>query len=353
MNFEDRSFEAILQEMLTIIPDQIDKSEGSPVYNALAPAAVKMFETYVAMEQILRLVFAQTAEGEWLDLKVAGENITRYQATSSIRHFETFGNGIIERGSRFFVDGIYFTAEERIEIPGIFKAKSEEVGRATAIFNARTILPLENVVGLESIAMIHHHASDVDGVDAESDDDLRARYWEKVRFSPGPGTISDYKRWAREVQGVGEVKVTPLWQGPNTVLVVVLNIDGGEAPPYLIDAVQSYIDPDQQGIGAGVAPTGAKVTVSTASTQSFDITIKGLVFDGDENEIHERIRISFVEFLTQIDMGGLIRIRYLESALIRVDGVVDFDDVRINGGRENIQLQTDQLASLGEVVFDE
>lgn len=353
MNFEDKSFEAILQEMLTSIPDQIDKSEGSPVYNGLAPAAVKLSEAYVAIDQILKLMFVQTTGGEWLDLKVAGENITRYKATPSIRHFETTGTGIIERHSRFFVDGIYFTAQERVAIPGVFRAESEESGRATAIFNPRTILPLENVAGLESITMVHHHELDVDGVDTETDDALRNRFWEKVRYSPGPGTNSDYIRWAKEIQGVGEVKVNSLWQGPNTVLLIILNLEGREAPPYLIEAVQNHIDPDQQGIGAGAAPVGAKVTVSTATTQSFEITIKGLVVHEDAIGTHGSIEKSFREFFGRIDVGGLIRMRAIESALIQTDGVVDFGDVMVDGRRENIQLQTDQLASLGKVIYDE
>ena len=353
MNFESRSFEAILQEMLMSIPDRVDKSEGSPIYNALAPAAVKLFETYVAMEQILKLMFAQTTQGEWLDLKVAEENITRYQATPSIRHFETSGSGMIVQGSRFFVDGIYFVAKEGISVPGVFQAQSEETGRATAIFNPRTILPLETVDGLERITMVHHHDSDIDGVDTETDEALLVRYWEKIRHSPGPGTISDYKRWAREIQGVGEVKVSPLWNGPGTVLLVILNLEGREAPPYLIETVQEYIDPNQQGIGEGVAPIGAKVTVSTAVTQELQITVKELVFQGEVGDVRERVEGNLRSALSRINIGGIVRIREIESILIQTEGVTDFSEVRINGNRANVELLADQLAALDEVIFIE
>ena len=38
--YEEQTFDAIMQRMLERIPDTLDKRESSPVYMALAPAAV-------------------------------------------------------------------------------------------------------------------------------------------------------------------------------------------------------------------------------------------------------------------------------------------------------------------------
>jgi len=197
MLFEDKSFESILEEMLESVPDDMDKREGSIIYNALAPAAGKLFESYISLGQVLVLMFPQTSEGEYLEYITEEESVKRNYATPSIRHFEAIGSsGEVAEGDRFFVDDIYFSAQETIDIPGVFKAESEEVGKSTAIYNPETILPIDDIDGLESIEMTKHE-NDIDGLDDETDEALLQRYWERVENSPGPGNNSDYIRWQR------------------------------------------------------------------------------------------------------------------------------------------------------------
>ena len=38
--YEDQTFDVILQRMLSRVPETMDKRESSPIYAALAPAAV-------------------------------------------------------------------------------------------------------------------------------------------------------------------------------------------------------------------------------------------------------------------------------------------------------------------------
>ena len=45
--YEEQTFDAIMQRMLERIPDTLDKRESSPVYMALAPAAVELASLYV------------------------------------------------------------------------------------------------------------------------------------------------------------------------------------------------------------------------------------------------------------------------------------------------------------------
>lgn len=44
--FEDKTYENILQEMLNRVPDDIDKREGSVIYDALAPTAYSIADLY-------------------------------------------------------------------------------------------------------------------------------------------------------------------------------------------------------------------------------------------------------------------------------------------------------------------
>lgn len=351
--FDDRTYETILDEMLASIPEDIDKREGSVIYNALAPAAAKLFESYIAMQQVLVLMFPQTSEGDYLEMIVEEEGVKKNYATPSIRHFKAEGSsGEISEGDRFFADNIYFVARETISIPGTFKAESEDSGRATAIYNPETILSLDGIDGLENISMVPHD-DDVDGLDDEADDSLLERYWERVRNSPGPGNNADYIRWAKEVPGVGNVLVEPLWDGLGTVRVIILTPDGKRASQMLIDEVQKLIDPGSKGIGEGKAPPGAKVTVATADLMYVDATIPNLSAEQGYSlqQVRNNAKNALSDYLMQINPGGVIRIREAESVIINATGVLDMGDLLIDGKRENIQLDVIQLVALGEVSF--
>ena len=61
------NFETILSRMLAAVPDDIDKREGSIIYDALAPAALMMAEQYYMLTKLADMFFADTATGMWLD----------------------------------------------------------------------------------------------------------------------------------------------------------------------------------------------------------------------------------------------------------------------------------------------
>ena len=71
----------------------------------------------------------------------------------------------------------------------------------------------------------------------------------------------------RGVEGVGAVKVFPLWNGRGTVKVVITGPDLTEAPEALVRKVQEYIDPEP-GMGKGKAPVGATVYSSKCNNKN-------------------------------------------------------------------------------------
>ena len=69
--YEDMTYENILQGMLNRVPDDIDKREGSVIYDALAPAAYFLADQYFQLSNFVDLVFLDTAVGEYLDRAVS------------------------------------------------------------------------------------------------------------------------------------------------------------------------------------------------------------------------------------------------------------------------------------------
>ena len=87
--YEEQTFDAIMQRMLERIPDTLDKRESSPVYMALAPAAVELASLYVAFDCMLAETFGDTASREYLIRLCADRGITPKTATYAVLELET------------------------------------------------------------------------------------------------------------------------------------------------------------------------------------------------------------------------------------------------------------------------
>ena len=64
--FEEMTFETVLERMLDRIDDAYDKRESSPIYAAIAPAALEIVNLYAALGDMMDESFADTASREYL-----------------------------------------------------------------------------------------------------------------------------------------------------------------------------------------------------------------------------------------------------------------------------------------------
>ena len=112
-------YDTILQRMLDRVPIQIDKREGSIIYNALAPAAAELAQMYILLKNNIDLVFADTAVDEYLDRLANQVGITRNEATYAIKKglFYDADNNLmdINIGERFTIEDLVYKAVEIIE----------------------------------------------------------------------------------------------------------------------------------------------------------------------------------------------------------------------------------------------
>lgn len=79
------TYDSILQDALSRIPDTIDKREGSIIRDAISPACYELAIWYAKLAELLDNSFIKTAYGEWLDAKVVEGGLTRRQATYAIK----------------------------------------------------------------------------------------------------------------------------------------------------------------------------------------------------------------------------------------------------------------------------
>ena len=79
--FEEKTFDTILDEMLSMIPDNVDRREGSMIYDALAPCAFRLAEAYAALTELSDALLPTKAKGDYLEALGTLWNVRREPAT--------------------------------------------------------------------------------------------------------------------------------------------------------------------------------------------------------------------------------------------------------------------------------
>ncbi|QRV09736.1 baseplate J/gp47 family protein [Bacillus velezensis] len=344
--FEDQTFEEIMDRMLSRISADIDTREGSVIYNALAPAAAELAKSYIWLDTVLELVFSDTAQGEFLDRRAAEAGIERTVATKAVRAGE-FTSGVkIPVGSRFFVDNLYFqyTADGTLEC--------ETAGEAgNANISGQNLLSLDTIPGLQK-AIVKEIL--IPGREEEDDNNLRERYFTRVRREAVSANKEHYKQWAEEVDGVGKAKVFPLWKGDGTVKIVVTDAKLEPASDILITKVSDYIDPEP-GQGEGQAPIGAFVTVESAEWKEIEISASVLPeINSSIDQVKDEIEAGVLNLFKKMAFeDNVIRLSQINNIVYNSPSVSDYSDIKINGLAENLVLDDIEIPKLRQVTIVE
>jgi uncharacterized phage protein gp47/JayE len=336
--WENMTYETILSDALSKVPSDVDKRQGSVIYDALAPACFKLAEYYAQLDNFVDLVLVDTAVGKYLDRIVAAFGLTRKPATSAVRKVTT--NEAVDIGSRWAVDDVVYDITELIS-EGVYSAACETAGSAGNTY----IGQLFNIDNTSDATVIIGDII-VSGTDEETDENLRARFYEQVRKPSTSGNIYDYEKWALSVAGVGAVKVYPLWNGNGTVKVLV--VDSNKAiDTSLEQKAADYIE--------SVRPIGAAVTVS--SPEGFEISVAANVtLDGSVAlaDVQSAFTTSLSEYLkSSVFKTYNISYAKIGSLLLSTSGVSDYDALMVNGGTVNITIPDEDIPVVGTVALSE
>ena len=81
--FEENDFDTLMERMLENVSDELDKREGSVIYDAIAPAALELANMYVALDVVMDEVFADTASYYYLIKRAAERGIYPKEETNA------------------------------------------------------------------------------------------------------------------------------------------------------------------------------------------------------------------------------------------------------------------------------
>lgn len=353
MAFEDRTYDNILAEMLAMAPDGVDTRQGSIYYDAVAACALKLANFYVDASGVLDLVFISTTSGEYLDRKGQEHGLTRGLATPA-RYRYVYEGTKPALGARFFTDGLYFFLEDA---EGVLQLVAEEAGEAAnVVLEGAPATPVNAIQGLS----VSEFGPMVEpGTDQEDDETYRGRVQEKLAGQAQNGNKQHYKTWCELNSGVGRARILPLWAGENTVKAVLLDNEGLPATAAVVARVQEYVDPGGTGLGEGVANIGAHFTAVAAEPVEITVTCsvalaQGHTMKGAIDSATKAITayLKNLALRTPESEQVVVRVASIGAMLYSMEEIVDYTDLALNGGAENIAIGTEAVAVLREVAFD-
>lgn len=367
-DFSAQTFDVILTRMLQEIPDDFDTRDTSPIRTALAPAAWMLEGYYLALDKVQRQAFIQTAAGQSLDLLAQIAGLTRYPASPAV----VLGafNRAISPGARFSTlngeKSINFYASAAVENPLQYRLTAETPGSAGNDYIG-PILPITAIPGLTQAAITQVV---IPGEDEESDDAFRARIITALNDRPFGGNIASYRDNILAIPGVGALQVYPTQNGGGTVLCSLLGADLEPAGEELIRQVQEAIDPEP-GLGTGLAPIGAKVTITAPEAVAVNLSATvaleagytlSQVQAGVEEAVQQYINTVRQDWGknvsdTSVAYSANVYIARVLAAVVGMAGVVNVSGLTLNGGTADLILtetgQLQQVPELGTVTLSE
>lgn len=336
--FENMTYDAILSDMLTRVTNDVDKRVGSVIYDALGPCAYYLAQAYYNLDIYVDMFFGITAEGEYLDKKVADYGITRKAATYAVRKINT--TGVIDIGTRWGIDGIAYEITDIITSGSVYEGTCETAGEIGNTYTGE----LENIDNVPSVTATLGDAI-VEGSDEETDTDLRSRMFSLVQNPATSGNKNHYIAWAKEVPGIGYAIVTPRWDGINTVKLTLLTDSKETVSPAKLTEVAEYIEERR--------PPGADVTVVSAAEKSIDIRVGITLANGStEEEALSDIIENITQYFYDITfIESIVRYVKIGEAILSSDNIIDYENLTINNLTGNIQLATGEFPVLGAITL--
>ena len=361
---EQYTYKYLMSQALSFVDDSLDKREGSIIYDALAPACYVLAGYYMQLYQVVKNSFAVTATGEWLDQRVKESGITRREATAAVKRADFTDDAgqaaVVRIGTRWSTvsstNPITYRVTAQYEqngdpVAGAYELTCETLGTIGQEYTG-PIIPVDFVKGVAAATM---STTLIPGRDAETDDELRERYFDEMSAKAFGGNISDYRNKTREIIGVGDLQIYPVWNGGGTVKLSIVDTAFRAASDEFVQEVQNLIDPVNasgvQGDGLGIAPIDHKVTVVAPEEVTINITASiVLQVPYEVGQVQPAVEQAIEAYMVELrhdwatpnefnEYALSVYTSRITAAIVGVPGISNVTNVRLNGTAADITLQ--------------
>lgn len=341
--------DAIMQEILELIPNEYDKSEGHHLYNMTKPSAVLVSQMRgFDLPKAIELIWPRTSYGEYLEKHAESRHIYRKEAQCATGEITITGTPgtVIPKGYTFSTESRndiaskdYVTMEECTigEDGSVTVSASAVVAGQIGNTAANTIVV--NTSSFDDVTSVTNSLPFDGGIEEEDDESLyeRVKAFDEIQGDRGTGNPSDYKRWAESVEGTGTATIIRPTDTSGLVTIVLTDGNGDPASTELCEKVYNHImapDDDYDRL----APCGAFLKVIPPDTMT--ITIAGTLelTSSDLDTVTATFIENVKEYIKEAINRGEVLYHRICNILGDIEGVYDFAGVTLNGGTSNIPL---------------
>jgi len=281
----DELYEQILERLLSNVPNDVDKREGSIIFNALSPAALELQQIYEELADVLTETFADTAGLDSLIMRARERGIKYKDATHAvIKGTLTFSENQLTEpeviGSVFGVENstMFYEVTSKVSYEpatrvGVYLMRCQEEGTAGNIASGSLLLEetdddsIPDNLAIASITELYTTAREDEELEA-----FRARYFDEIQNQAFGGNVADYIKATNEIDAIGAAQILPVYLGEPLHVGIRFLTSAYEVPTAeQVSDIQDMFDPDPQSYGYGIAPIGHIVTVMGATAEDMDI----------------------------------------------------------------------------------
>lgn len=326
----------------------LDTREGSYTNDIVSAVAVLLWKNITAQEELIDAFYIDENSGPYIDKQSNWYGKPRKAGKTATVTLTISGTDrtIIPAEKVFLTaDGYQFTTDAQATITGgtaAVPATAADVGAAYNVAAGTITMQIYNLSGITSVT---NAAAAFGGADAETDAGLFSRLDSYRKSTPTSGNAADYKGWALAVDGVGDAKVFPLWNGNGTVKVLIVDSNKAPVPDSVVTACAAYIE--------AMRPIGATVTVLSATGLAVNVSAAVTI---DSTTTKATVQTAFAAALKSY-LQGIAFSKYMLvynriAALLQdIPGVQDFSSLTVNGGTANIAIADNQVPVMGTVVI--
>ncbi|AZA19808.1 MAG: hypothetical protein DQL95_04965 [Lactobacillus helveticus] len=370
---EAQNYDYWLNLMLDNVPNDIDKREGSIIYDAVAPAAMVSAQQSLSLANIIRETYIKTAQGEFLDYRAVEHGTNRYAATFTevkARFNDDNGKPInVEVGDRFasIAESPIFYTVIKANDDGTAEMQAEEAGTSANSYIGQ-VLP---VTPNDNLAWAEITEVTIPARDEETDEHLRKRLLNTNSLVAYGGNVADYLDMISKINDVGAAQVYPTWAGPGTVKLVIVGNDYRPASAELVHKVKEQIDPeDKTTEGLGLAPIDHRVTV--VAPEMLTVSVKSnitLLSESSKATVESGVKQALDDYfkelrqkwneINQATGRGYSLVVYrsqILSKIMTVEGIANASLPLLNDKDSDVILtfnnNVSQIPFLGEVVLN-
>ena len=349
----NKDFDTVLEDMKNRISADISKGEGTLTSFALSPAAAEIEELYNNLEVADENGSPLTCDREHLIIFGKQDNIPIKTATAAVwlaRFNEDF-----EIGERFECGDLTFKATKKVSALNYY-LQCEQLGSEGNTNPEDELLPIEFIsetIEGELVELIEEAKDD------EDTEVFRERYLaEKRTENVMSGNRASYKTKITGITGVAAVKLVRVTKTRKRIDAYIMSSKWGVPSSEVVNLVQETMDPvGSQGDGNGEAPFWHVVDIHPVSGVTININAKvttqsGVTFNDVKAAMEQEIDNYFIELNKTWENEQYLIVRALRvaEAMASVPGVVDVQDLKLNGIADNATLGSYEIPARGEVT---